>query len=79
MAEGLKVTTNEIALNWLTLDVLYMYVYTYMYMWERNLIITMPADVLAPNGARPSAVTVLSTESYIYMKFSIFLVVILQF
>ena len=71
MAEGMKVTTNEIALNWLTLEVLDMHVYVYMYMcmymWEQNFIITVPADVLAPNSARPSAGTMLNTEPFIYI------------
>ena len=31
--------------------------------WDRNLVITVPADVLAPNGARPSAGTVMTTQT----------------
>ena len=31
------------------------------------MVITVPADVLAPNGARPSADTVLIEKSYIYI------------
>ena len=31
-----------------------------------NLVITVPADVLAPNGARPSAGTVNFTMGYQY-------------
>ena len=35
----------------------------FLYMvWDQNLVITVPADALAPNGARPSAVTVLTTK-----------------
>ena len=32
-------------------------------MWGMDLVITVPADALAPNGARPSAETVL-TDMY---------------
>ena len=31
-----------------------------VYIQDKNLVITVPADVLAPDGARPSAGTVLS-------------------
>ena len=31
-----------------------------MYLWETNLVISVPADGLAPNGARPSADTVMT-------------------
>ena len=33
-----------------------------IYIWDMNLVITVPADVLAPNGARPSAGTVLTGD-----------------
>ena len=40
-----------------------------VYKEDLNFVTTMPADVLAPNGARPSAVTVLVTKSdKIYSK-----------
>ena len=32
------------------------------YIQDRNLAITAPADALAPNGARPSAGTVLTEK-----------------
>ena len=32
--------------------------------WGENLVITLPADALAPYGARPSAGTVLTRKSH---------------
>ena len=42
------------------------YMYIYLYMWASDLVITVPADVQAPNGARPSATTVLTEKSHPY-------------
>ena len=33
-----------------------------MYIWDINMVSTVPADVQAPNGAWPSAETVLTTK-----------------
>ena len=41
---------------------LYVYVYVNVYVWNLDLVTTVPADGLAPNGARPSAGIVLTTD-----------------
>ena len=57
----LKIRFSEDSTNqqpWsLTLDVLDPYT------WKRHLVLTVPADVLTPTGARPLANTVLMTKS----------------
>ena len=35
---------------------------SHVYIWELNFVTTVPADVSAPNGARPSAGTMLNEE-----------------
>ena len=40
----------------------YLYMYVYVYVWNLDLVTTVPADGLAPNGARPSAGIVLTTD-----------------
>ena len=35
-----------------------------IYIWDPNFVITVPADGLAPNGARPSAGTVMTVTLY---------------
>ena len=37
-----------------------------IYMWDPNLVSTVPADGLAPNGARPSAGTMLITKFHMF-------------
>ena len=37
-----------------------------MYIQDMNVVITVPADGLAPNGARPSAGTMLTTKLDMY-------------
>ena len=37
-----------------------------IYVWDQNLVIPVPEDALAPNGARPSAGTVLTTKLDIF-------------
>ena len=41
-----------------------------IYVWDLNMVSIMPADGLAPNGARPSAGTLLSEQlDTFYFKF----------
>ena len=40
-----------------------------VYKWDPTMVITVPADVLAPNGARSSAGTMM-TKSYICLQIS---------
>ena len=42
---------------------------SFAYIWPPNLVITAPADHLAPNGARSSAGTVLTAKLHIISKF----------
>ena len=42
------------------------HIYTGMNLVITNLVISVPADALAPNGARPSAGTVLTANLDIY-------------
>ena len=38
------------------------------YMRNPTFVITLPADALAPNGARPSADTVMTTKPRVYCE-----------
>ena len=42
-----------------------------VYMWEMNLVIIVPPDVLAPNGASPSAGTMLTSTRRICFEVSL--------
>ena len=43
------------------------YIYTYIYyIQDLNFVVTAPADGLAPNGARPSAGTVMNEDWELY-------------
>ena len=43
--------------------------HVYVYIWYQNYVITVPADGLAPNGARPSAGIVLTAENISHVFF----------
>ena len=49
-----------------------------VHIWVHNLISTVPADILAPNGARTSAGTVLTMMiSYIYIYTLVYLYIVI--
>ena len=42
----------------------YVYVYAYVYVYDQTHVITVPADVLAPHGAKQSVDTIRTTMVY---------------
>ena len=49
-----------------------------MTIYDTSLVITVPADGLAPNGARPSAGTLVTTKLCIIYSFNNLLISILK-